>query len=50
MNINFIYLKLAINLLQRLHEQSSQFHSFIFALKIHGNEESFIAFGTFCHN
>ena len=46
----YIYPTLAINLLQRLQWQSSQFHNFIFVLKISSDEESFIAMGAFCHN
>ena len=49
-HINCIYPTLAINLLHKLHGQSSQLHNCIFALKISSDEESFIAMGTFCHN
>ena len=48
--MNYIYPTLTINLLHRLHGQSSQLHNFIFALKISNNEESFITMCTFCHN
>ena len=42
---------MAINLLQRLHEQLLlQFYNFIFALKISSDEESFIAMGIFFYN
>ena len=41
---------MAINLLHRLHGQSSQLHNFIFALNISSDEESFLAIGTFYRN
>ena len=39
-----------VNLLQRLDGQASRFDSFIFALKISSDAESFTFMVTFCHN
>ena len=46
----YVYHTVVINLLQRSHGQSLQFHNFIVALKTSSDEESFIAIGTFCQN
>ena len=45
-----MYPTLAINLLQRLHEQSSQLHNFIIILKISSAQEYFIAMSAFNHS
>ena len=41
---------MAINFWQRLNLQSSQFHNFVFDLKICSDEKPFVYKDTFCHN